>query len=709
VEALTTSREKLEEKIEAAIANPASSDKLWEAMARGRRNRADGIVELEVNVEEMKARDRKIKAGTTCDPALVEEFAESVRRNGGKVCMAKTEQEAMDYVIQLAKRSGVELVVKSKSLTTEEIDFNHHLSEERIKCVETDLGELIVQLNKERPVHLVAPAAHLSAGDVADIFSRELNKQIPADAEAILKEVRPYLRPIFLTAQMGVTGANIAVAETGTVLVETNEGNARLVASLPKIHVVVMGMEKIVRSWEDVTPLLEAHAISATGQSQTVYVSVLSQHLPMAGSAEGREFHVVILDNGRSAMRENPALSDALNCIRCGACMNICPTYGIVGGHVFGYRYPGPIGIPWTAGVHGLENAGFADLCISCGLCKEICPVDIDMPLMIANVKQEEVSRNGQPRVNSFFMSSERLARVASATAPLSNRFVGGGVGRALMEVLYGVDKRRTLPTFSRRRLRTRLAGTPQGTGRAGRLVFFPDIYADYNDPELGVRAVMLLRSLGYEVVVPDLKWAGMPYISYGGVAKASEVASHNVKILEPFVSQGYGVVSTEPTASYMLREIYPKLVPGKASMDVAKATSGFFDRIAADLGRAALKPVFPADEPVGFHVPCHERALGGGGDAVKFLERAGYTVNVIETGTCCGMAGTFGMKRGALGYDLSMAVGERLFQLLKESGVTCVASESSVCSIQIVDGTGIKALHPLYFVEQSEPAKGPG
>ena len=177
-----------------------------------------------------------------------------MRKNGGQVYLAKTAEDANRYVAELAKRTGTKLIVKSKSLTTEEMEFNHYMQNEGVKCVETDLGELIVQLRNEKPVHLVAPAAHLSTQDIADVFSRELGKEIPADPEAILKEVRPYLSPMFLTAEMGVTGANIGVAETGTIIVETNEGNARLVASAPKVHVVVIGMEKIIASWDDVPP-----------------------------------------------------------------------------------------------------------------------------------------------------------------------------------------------------------------------------------------------------------------------------------------------------------------------------------------------------------------------------------------------------------------------------------------------------------------------
>lgn len=293
---MTTAREKLNEDIELAIANHQASDKMWRAMARGRENRAIGLQQFHVDVEEMKEGDRHVKVGVAGDPAVVQRFAESVRKNGGQVYFAKTGDDAVQYVAELAKRTGTSLIVKSKSLTTEEIEFNHHLEEKGVRCVETDLGELIVQLNHEKPVHLVAPAAHLSTSDIADIFSRELRKEIPADPEAILREVRPYLRPLFLTAQMGVTGGNIGVAETGSIVIETNEGNGRLVASAPKVHVVVIGMEKIVPSWEDVSRLVQAHAVSATGQPQTVYVSIISQHSPMAGSSEGREFHVVILD-----------------------------------------------------------------------------------------------------------------------------------------------------------------------------------------------------------------------------------------------------------------------------------------------------------------------------------------------------------------------------------------------------------------------------
>lgn len=698
---MAETREELSSKVSRAIADRASSDKLWAAMARGRANREDGMTQFGLDAETLRREDRRIKAGRAADPETVERFAVSVTRNGGHVFVAATGTDAVRYVADLVRANGADLVVKSKSLTTEEIEFNRRLLDEGIRSVETDLGELIVQLNRERPVHLVAPAAHLSNSDVAAIFSRELNKSIPPDPETILKEVRAYLRPLFLSAKVGVTGGNIGVAETGSIILETNEGNARLVGGIPRVHVVIIGMEKIISSWEDAAQLVRAHAISSTGQGQTVYVSIVTQRPPLGASPGERELHVVILDNGRSKMRQDPSLSDALNCIRCGACMNVCPTYGVVGGHVFGHLYPGPIGIPWTAGVHGYENTGFADLCISCGLCKNVCPVDIDMPLMIAKVKEANNAREGEPRVNSFFASSERLAKVASAMAPVSNWVTRSSPGRYMLEKVAGVDRRRTLPRFSRRRLRRILKGTPQGSGTSGRLVYFPDIQADYCDPELGYRAVRLLRSLGYEVEVPDLRWSGMPHISYGEVKEATKVAESNLRALEPFVSAGYGIVSTEPTATYMLKQTYPSLVPGELSTKAAAVTSGLFALVADRLPSMTLSPSLPKDTTVGFHIPCQERSLTQGKPAIRFLERAGYKVKVVETGTCCGIAGTFGMKRGALGYELSMAVGSRLFELFASSGAGVVASESSVCAIQITDGTKLKVLHPLYLVER--------
>jgi L-lactate dehydrogenase complex protein LldF len=675
-------------------------------MTKARANRTALLQKEHLDMHAIKESNKALKTSAVANTSLVEEFADNVRKNGGKVFLAKTGEDAMRYVEELSNRVGAKLIVKAKSLTSDEIEFTHVLDKVGIRSVETDLGELVIQVAGETPVHLVMPAAHKSVKEIAQLVSSAVGREIPPEDQAILAAVRAYLRQLFLTADIGVTGANIGVAETGSIVIETNEGNGRLVTSLPKVHLVIIGMEKIVPKWEDATYLVKGHSASATGQNMTVYVSVITQHGPLAGSADGREYHVIILDNGRSRMREDPWFSDALNCIRCGACMNVCPTYGIAGGHTFGYIYPGPIGIPWTAEVHGLDKATFAHLCVSCGLCKEICPVDINIPMMIAKVKEEEVQENGQLVVNDFFMASETLARLASATAPLSNWLLRREATRALMESLVGVDKRRTLPTFSRKRLRARLRPLGAGSGESGKVVFFPDIYADYNDPQLGVRAVKILLALGYKVEVPNLQWSGMPYISYGNISKATAVAKRNLESLKTYLDQGYSVVSTEPTAVYMLREVYPTLVPGELAEKASAMSFPFFGFVQGRLADLELRPALPTADAIGFHIPCHERSVSGGRPAIDFLSVAGYKVQVVENGTCCGMAGTFGMKHGDLGYNLSMEVGDHLFRLFRESGLKLVATESSVCSMQIADGVGLKVVHPLRAVEEVAPGR---
>jgi iron-sulfur cluster protein len=698
---MTNNRQVLLSKLRRALKDKESSERFWAAMTKARANRTVLLEKEHLDMHAIKESNKALKDSAVADGRLVEEFAENVRRNGGQVFFAKTGADAIHYVEELSKRVCAKLIVKSKSLTSDEIDFTHELEKSGIRSVETDLGELIIQLAGETPVHLVMPAAHKSLVQIAKLVSGAVGRDVPPEDQAVLSAVRGYLRHLFLTADIGVSGANIGVAETGSIVMETNEGNGRLVTSVPKIHLVIIGMEKIVPKWEDATYLVKGHSSSATGQNMTVYVSVITKHGPLAGSTDGREYHVVILDNGRSKMRDDPWFSEALNCIRCGACMNVCPTYGIAGGHTFGYIYPGPIGIPWTAEVHGLDRATFAHLCVSCGLCKEICPVDINIPMMIAKVKEEEVKANGQLSVNNFFMSSETLAKLASATAPVSNWTLRRAATRVIMEPLFGVDKRRTLPTFARKRLRKRIAPLGSGKGEAGKVVFFPDVYADYNDPELGVRAVKILLALGYRVEVPDLRWSGMPYISYGEITKATHVAKKNLETLRPYLDQGFSVVSTEPTAVYMFKDVYPTLAPGELS-ERAKAWSfPFFGFIQDRLGELELRPCHPTEEAIGFHIPCHDRAVSVGKPAIAYLRAAGYDVQVVENGTCCGMAGTFGMKHGDLGYNLSMEVGDHLFRLFKQSGCKLIATESSVCSMQISDGVGVKVVHPLHATEE--------
>ena len=316
---MTNNRQQLLSKLRRSLKDKDSSEKFWSAMTKARANRAALLEKEHLDMHAIKESNKALKTSAVANRRLVEEFAENVRKNGGQVFLAKTGKDAIGYVEELAKRLNAKLIVKAKSLTSDEIEFTHELEKAGIRSVETDLGELVIQIAGETPVHLVMPAAHKSVGEIAKLVSSAVGKDLLPEDQAILTAVRGYLRQLFLTADIGMSGANIGIAETGTIIIETNEGNGRLVTSLPKVHLVIIGMEKIVPKWTDATYLVKGHSSSATGQNMTVYVSAITKHGPLAGSMDGREYHVIILDNGRSEMRDDPWFSDALELhqVRC--------------------------------------------------------------------------------------------------------------------------------------------------------------------------------------------------------------------------------------------------------------------------------------------------------------------------------------------------------------------------------------------------------
>ena len=694
---------KLSRRIETALKEKSKRTALYVAMKRGRDSRREALNQLPGgDAFRQEVRAIKLRCLEKQDE-LIDQFAANARRRGTSVFLAKDGAAAIEYILKLTADRRANTVAKSKSLTSEEIEVNQPLEAAGMDVIETDLGELIIQKADEKPFHLVFPAVHKTAREVADIFKKVTGEDVPADADAIMKVVRKYLRPIFLDADIGMTGANIGIAETGTIVIETNEGNGRLVSSIPDVHICIMGQEKIVETVTDAFQMILAHPISAVGQHLTTYVTMMGGRSPL-GEGDGRqprESHIIILDNGRSKMKASPLFSDALNCIRCAACMNICPTYGVVGGHTFGHIYPGPIGIPWTSQIHGLEIAGdFAPLCISCGLCMEICPAQIDMPMMIAGVKDLDSRDHPRPLVNRVLMAAELMARLGSATAPVANWFMQNALFRRGLEKVIGIDRRRQLPAFSRQTLVTRFRrrGSRKVANPVRRVAFFMDLYANYNAPELGMAAIELLESLGCEVVIPPQKGCGYPYIGYGDLKKARKVAIENVRYLAPYVEKGYEIVTTEPTAAYCLKVSYPKLLDNQPeAVAVAERSHEFFKLV------ELLQDEVPTDQLTllkgrryGFHIACHQRSLGAGSPTINFLKRRGAEIEVVETGTCCGMAGTFGLKKGFLGYALSQAVGEPLFEEFKNAGLDAIVTESSVCSIHLREGTGMKVRHPL-------------
>ncbi|MBI2421409.1 MAG: LUD domain-containing protein [Candidatus Hydrogenedentes bacterium] len=687
-------------KITESIENPKNRNALYKCMKRGRDTRSERLKTLPGGTafrDEVKAIKERCIAQ---QDELLARFIANAEKRGATVFVAEDARAAIDYTIDLALRKGCKNVAKSKSLTTEEIEINHDMIKAGLSVVETDLGELIIQLVDEKPYHLVFPSVHKMREDVAEIFSKATGKAVSSDIPELMKVVRAYLRPIFLGANIGMTGANVGIAETGAIVIETNEGNARLVSSIGETHICIMGIEKIVDTVEDAMMLVLAHPVSASGQLPTTYVTMMAGRCALGQDGAPRESHIIVLDNGRRRMREHPLMKEALHCIRCGACMNVCPTYGVVGGHTFGYIYPGPIGIPWTAEVHGQDKASaFAELCISCGLCKEICPAQIDMPMMIAEVKRRDLEVNPAPVVNRALMAAEKFSKLGSATAPLSNWSLKNPLFRTVMEKAIGIDKRRVLPPFARDTFAKRFARrfTPQRAGGTPkyRVAFFHDLYANYNRPDLAMKAVERLEAAGCEVVVPKQEACGYPYIGYGDLDAARTVAARNVAYLRAHAEAGGIIVTPEPTAAYCFKVSYPKLLPHNAWVKtVAAQTRDLFELLLEVEAAPAIQPL--KGRKLGFHCPCHQRPIGMGEGTREWLRRLGAEVQFIDTGTCCGMAGTFGMKHGPLGYDLANAVGDPLFEAFKASGVEAIVTESSVCSMHLREGANMTVYHPL-------------
>ncbi|MBV8771049.1 MAG: iron-sulfur cluster-binding protein [Deltaproteobacteria bacterium] len=331
---------------------------------------------------------------------LLIQLKERLEANGCKVFIAADAKMARDYIVELGRLRGVKRVVKGKSMTTEEIELNPALEQAGIAPIETDLGEYIVQLRGEKPSHIITPAIHLSKEDIGKTFSEQLNTHYTAQPEELTAVARERLRSMFLTAEMGITGVNFAIAESGTLVLVENEGNGRMSSTLPETLVALMGIEKVIPRLEDLPHFLEILARTSTGQKLTCYTNFINGPR-RDGDVDGpREIHVVILDNGRSTMLADPVLREALNCLRCGACLNVCPVYRRIGGHAYGVTYSGPIGSIIGPNLFGSAAAQLPFASTLCGACRDICPVGINIPRLLLHLRWQENLGSGAPRVD---------------------------------------------------------------------------------------------------------------------------------------------------------------------------------------------------------------------------------------------------------------------------------------------------------------------
>lgn len=393
----------------------------------------------------VRDRARRLRASTLqrLDTHL-EAFETAVVARGGQVHFARDAAEARRIVLELAASHNVRRVVKSKSMVSEEIGLNPALEEASVEVIESDLGEYIVQLAGETPSHIIAPAFHKTKEQIGLLLHEKLGIPLTVDPATMMAAARSRLRDVYLTADMGISGVNFGVSETGTLCIVTNEGNASLSTSAPRLHVALMGIERLVPTMADLSLVLPILIRSATGQKLSVYLDFITgpRRLVNGGDPDGpSELHVVLVDNGRSRVLGSE-LAEILYCIRCGACLNVCPVYREVGGHAYGSVYSGPIGAVLTPALHGAGvGSELADASTLCGACKDVCPVRIDIPRMLVRLRSNAVEHGELPL---SFRLGLRLFRLA-ATWPWLFR-AAARLGRIVTRALADQNYFRRLP-----------------------------------------------------------------------------------------------------------------------------------------------------------------------------------------------------------------------------------------------------------------------
>lgn len=627
--------------------------------------------------------------------ALYEKFKAEAEKRGVHVHRAIDAAEANEMVAAIAKANNVKRVVKSKSMTAEEIQLNPRLEADGIDVEETDLGEWIIQLRGEGPSHMVMPAIHLSRYQVAEDFSRATGIEQDSDVQHLVKVARVQLRRKFIEADMGVTGCNFAVAENGSVSTVTNEGNARMVTTLPRVHVAIAGLDKLIPTLDEALTALLVLPRNATAQRLTSYVTWMSGAGPCAANEDNKKIlHVIFLDNGRSEIAKDPLFSQIFRCVRCGACANVCPVFRLVGGHKMGYIYIGAIGLILTYFFHGKDKAQvLCQNCVGCESCKSICAGGIDLPRLIREIRSrltEEQGGGAQAALLASVMKNRKLFHRLLKFAKYAQKPFTGGTQfqRHLPSIFLGKHGYKALPAVANKSFRDRWPTLTKPVEKPRfRVALFSGCAQDFVYPEQLVACVKVLQAHNVAVDFPlEQSCCGLPLEMMGQRPTSIDVAKQNIAA---FGSTEYDAIITlcASCASH-LKHSYPEILGDEAStLPAAKAfaakitdfSSFVYDKLGLRAGDFTN-----SGEKVTYHASCHLcRGLNVKKAPRDLIAATAEYVPCNEEEVCCGFGGTYSAKFP----EVSAQLLEKKLNNLKETGATRMVVDCPGCVMQIRGG----------------------
>uniref|UniRef100_B8DMG8 4Fe-4S ferredoxin-type domain-containing protein n=1 Tax=Nitratidesulfovibrio vulgaris (strain DSM 19637 / Miyazaki F) TaxID=883 RepID=B8DMG8_NITV9 len=667
-------------------------DKFATAYPVSRANAFRGLDEKAMIAEVADAKDAAAK---NMD-ALYAQFKAEAKKRGVKVHMAKDAAEANEIIARIAKNSNCKKIVKSKSMTAEETLLNHRLEEDGLEVIETDLGEWIIQLRHEGPTHMVMPAIHLSRYQVADLFSEVTKQKQEVDIQRLVKVARRELRQHFATADMGISGANFAIAESGTIGLVTNEGNARLVTTLPRVHVALCGLDKLTPSLNDALKSLRVLPRNATGQAITSYVTwITGANECKAAADEKKEMHIVFLDNGRRALAQDPLFSQVMRCVRCGACANVCPVYRLVGGHKMGHIYIGAIGLILTYFFHGKDKArNLVQNCINCESCKSICAGGIDLPRLIKEIRARLSEEDGAPVEATLLgkvLKNRKLFHTLLRFGKFAQKPVTGGTPylRHLPQMFMKDHGFRALPAIADKAFRDEWETIrPRVSNAKLRVALFSGCVQDFVYPEQMKAAVKVLASRGVEMDFPmDQSCCGLPVQMMAERQATIDVARQNVMAFDA-AKYDYILTLCASCASH-LKEGYPNILAGQTDMTgkvklFASKVIDFSSFVHDVLGMTA-DDFKGKGEKVAYHSSCHLcRGLGVVEQPRALIASSGSEYcPAQEEAVCCGFGGTFSMKFPELSKELL----DKKLNNAEATGATRMVADCPGCIMQIRGG----------------------